>query len=165
MLGLETLAIMFSLPYALLMWRRVISSALLSPISHRFPQYSMLSFLAAFLILCFQNSSAVVYSLIGSLCGVIAVLICWCIWTSWEEQPSSDAKPIEELLSFEQEEGSEEDAEEKQKNFTFQVVTEPTQEPQPSTLGLRLPLSFDWPFFLHRRRQSCDSNGTVVENP
>jgi hypothetical protein len=134
------------------------------PISHRFPQYnSMVSFLAAFLIQCFQNSSTVTCSLIGSLCGVIAVLVGWCIWTSWEEQPPSDAKPTEELLSFEEEE--EEYSEERQKNFTFEVITEPTQEPQPSSLGLRLPLSFNWPSFLHRQRQSYDSNGTVVENP
>lgn len=149
---------MFSLPYALLMWRWVILLAWLLPISHLSHRYSMVSFLAAFLLVCFQDSSTVVWSLIGSLCGVIAVLTAWCIWTSWEAHPACDAKPTEESLSFEENNNSEE----RPKNFTFEVVTEPN-EPQPSTLGLMLPLSLNWPSFLHRPRQSYDSNGTAVE--
>ena len=41
-------------------------------------------------------------------------------------------------------------------------MPEHTEEPQTSVLGLRFPLSFDWPSFLPRRRQSYDSNGTIV---
>lgn len=141
LLGLETLAIMFSLPYALLMW-------------------SMVSFLASFLFLCFQDSDTVTRAVIGSLSGVVAVLIAWCIVTSWEEQPGSDAQEHEKLLSFERDN----DSEERSKNFTFEVVTpEPSEEPRSSALGLRLPLSFTWPTFLPRRRQSYDSNRTAVD--
>ncbi|KAF8814754.1 hypothetical protein BYT27DRAFT_7205709 [Phlegmacium glaucopus] len=135
--GLETLAIMFSLPYALLMW-------------------SMVSFLTAFLLMCLQDAGIVDRTIIGSLSGVIAVLIAWCIWTSWEKQPDSDAKEPEESLSFEQDDESEKIS----KKFTFEVVVpEPTEEPQPSAFP-----SFAWPAFLNRRRQSSyDSNRTVVE--
>ncbi|KAF8814748.1 hypothetical protein BYT27DRAFT_7205702 [Phlegmacium glaucopus] len=143
LLGLETLAIMFSLPYALLMW-------------------SMVSFLVSFLLLCLQNSGIVVRCIIGSLSGVIAVLTAWCIWTSWEEHPPSDAETPEDSLPFE----NDDDYEERPKKFTFEVVVpETTEEPQPSVLGLMAPLSFTWPAFLHRRRQSIDSNGTVVGDP
>ena len=131
------------------------------PISHIFTQYSMVSFLVAFLLLCFEDSDTVTYSLIGSLSGVVTVLVAWCIWTSWEKHPESDARPSEKSLSFE-----DDDSEERPKMFTFEVVMpEPTEEPQPSVLGLNFPLLFEWPSFLHRRRHSYDSNGTVVGDP
>jgi hypothetical protein len=126
----------------------------------------MVSFFVAFLLLCFEDSTTVTLSLIGSLSGVIAVLVAWCIWTSWEKHPVSDAHPSEKSLSFEEDDDLEEL--EKPKKFTFEVVMpEPTQEPQPSILGLQFPpsLSFEWSSFLPRRRQSYDSNGTVVEGP
>jgi hypothetical protein len=144
LLGLETLAIMFSLPYALLMW-------------------SMVAFLVAFLCLCFEDSDIVTISLIGTLSGVIAVLVVWCVWTSWEGHPASDAHPCEKSLSFE-----EDDCEERSKRFTFEVVVpEPLEEHRHSVGGFKFPLSFDWLSFLNRpsRRQSYDSNGTVVEDP
>jgi len=142
LLGLETLAIMFSLPYALLMW-------------------SMVSFLVAFLILCFEDSDIVTLTLIGSLSGVITVLVVWCIWANWEKHPDSDAQPSEKSLSFE----NDDDSEERSKKFTFEVLPEPFEEPQSSVGGFNFPLSFDWPSFMLRRRQSYDSNGTVVEDP
>jgi len=142
-LGLETLAIMFSLPYALLMW-------------------SMVSFLVAFLLLCFEDSNVITLTSIGSLGGVITVLVVWCIWTSWEKHPDSDAHPSEKLLSFEEDDESEE----RPKKFNFEVVVpEPLEEHQHSAMGFNFPLSFDWPSFINRRRQSYDSNGTVVEDP
>lgn len=89
------------------------------------------------------------------------MLVAWCIWTSWEKHPESDARPSEKSLSFE-----DDDSEERPKMFTFEVVMpEPTEEPQPSVLGLNFPLLFEWPSFLHRRRHSYDSNGTVVGDP
>jgi len=136
--GLELLAVMFSLPYALLMW-------------------SMVSFLVAFLLMCLVDSGIVARSVIGPLCGIIAVLIVLCIWSSWEKQPASDAETPENSLSFE------DDSEERSKNFTFEVVMpEPTEEHQP---GLRLPLPFAWPAFLDRRRQSYDSHRTIIGDP
>jgi hypothetical protein len=119
----------------------------------------MVSFLAAFLLLCFQDSSTVVRSIVGSLSGVIAVLVAWCIWTSWEKYPLSDAKSPDDSLSFE----NRDDSEERPKKFTFEVILpEPTEESRPLALGLGLPLSFTWPTFRRPRRQSHDSNGTVV---
>ena len=157
---------MFSLPYALLMWRWVISFNLLSlaRLTFSFPNISMVSFLVAFLLFCFEDSDTVTLSLIGSLSGVITVLVAWCIWTSWENHPVSDAHPSEKSLSFEENE----DSEERPKKFTFEVVVpETTSEPHFSVLGFQFPpsLSFDWPSFPHRRRQSYDSNGTIVEDP
>ena len=130
--------------------------------------FSMASFLVAFLLLCFEDSSTVTLSLIGSLSGVIAVIVVWCIWTSWEKHPISDAQPSEKSLSFE---GDEDDSEERPKKFVFEVmpessITEEHHHHWPSVLRLKFPLSFDWPSFMHRqRRQSYDSNGTVVEDP
>ena len=122
----------------------------------------MVSFLVAFLILCFDDSDIVTLTLIGSLSGVIAVLVVWCIWANWEEHPASDAEPSEKSLSFENDDGSEE----RSKKFTFEVVLpEPFEEPRSSVRGFNFPLSFDWPSFMLRRRQSYDSNGTVVEDP
>ena len=141
----------------------MISSALLSfAVSFlTLPNISMVSFLVAFLILCFEGSDIVTRILIGSLSGVITVLVVWCIWTSWKEHPASDAQPCEKSLSFE-----DDDSEERSKNFTFEVVLpEPSEEPRSSVGGFKFPLSFDWPSFVLRRRQSYDSNGTVLEDP
>ncbi|CAA7270226.1 unnamed protein product [Cyclocybe aegerita] len=65
LLGLETLAILYGLPYALLMW-------------------GMVSFLAAFCFMCFQHTSIPTRSLVAPAGGAIAVFIAWCIWSSWE---------------------------------------------------------------------------------
>ncbi|KAJ6595613.1 hypothetical protein DFH09DRAFT_1357542 [Mycena vulgaris] len=64
-LGLETLAVLYSLPYAMLIW-------------------SMISFLAAFSFMCFERSSVVTRTLIAVLWTAVAALILWCIFTAWE---------------------------------------------------------------------------------
>lgn len=125
------------------------------------PYISMVTFLVAFLVLCFEDSNIITITSIGSLGGVITVLVVWCIWTSWEKHPPSDAQPCEKLLSFEEDD----DTEERSKKFTFVVVPDPPEEHQHSTVGFTFPLTFDWPSFINRRRQSYDSNGTVVEEP
>ena len=126
------------------------------------PHISMVSFLVAFLLLCFEDSNIITLTTIGSLGTVITVLVVWCIWTSWEKDPVSDEEPSEKLLSFEEDD----DTEERPKKFTFEVVVpDPLEEHQHSTVGFNFPLSFDWPSFINRRRQSCDSNGTVVVDP
>jgi hypothetical protein len=94
-LGLETLAIMFSLPYALLMW-------------------GMVSFLVAFWFSCLQDSSAATRSVVVTVCGVILILIVWCIRTSWEEQEPCNAQLHQTTLTFE-----EEHAKMKPKGFEF----------------------------------------------
>ena len=123
--------------------------------------FSMVSFLTAFLFMCLQDSTTVARSIIASLSGVIAVLIAWCISTSWEKHPDSDAKKPQGSLPFERHDGSEE----KSNKFTFEVVMpEPTQEPQPSALGLMLPSIAWFPFLRRRRRSSYDSNRTFIED-
>lgn len=64
-LGLETLAILYSLPYAMLIW-------------------SMVSFLAAFSFMCFEKSSLVTRTLVGALWAVVGALILWCAFAAWE---------------------------------------------------------------------------------
>ncbi|KAF4583408.1 hypothetical protein AB1N83_008525 [Pleurotus pulmonarius] len=69
--SLETLAILYSLPYALLMW-------------------AMLVFVGSFSFLCFDSTNLVTRLLVGPVCVVIAALIIWCIWYAWE---SSEHEP------------------------------------------------------------------------
>ncbi|KAK0432250.1 hypothetical protein EV421DRAFT_2024077 [Armillaria borealis] len=64
-LGLETLAIMYSLPWALLMW-------------------AMIFFLAAFCLMCFTTSSLSVRMIVGSPLFAIGILIFWHLTISRE---------------------------------------------------------------------------------
>ncbi|KAF5311160.1 hypothetical protein D9619_008039 [Psilocybe cf. subviscida] len=73
-LGLESLAILYSLPYALLMW-------------------GMVAFLAAFAFTWFQDSNPPTRSLVGSSCCALVILIFWCIYVSWDKK---DAKALPE---------------------------------------------------------------------
>lgn len=72
-LGLETLAIMFSLPYALLMW-------------------GMVAFLAAFCLNCFQKANPATRAIVGIAILSICVLIFWCIWMAWDKK---SADPVD----------------------------------------------------------------------
>ncbi|PBK80241.1 hypothetical protein ARMGADRAFT_1021025 [Armillaria gallica] len=65
--GLEGLAIMYSLPYALLMW-------------------AMVTFLSAFTLMCFTASDVTVRMLVGTAWLAIAVLVSWYIKASWESK-------------------------------------------------------------------------------
>ncbi|SJK98588.1 uncharacterized protein ARMOST_01856 [Armillaria ostoyae] len=65
--GLETLAIMYSLPYALLI---------------------MITFLLAFSLMCFTASDVALRMLVGTVWLVIAVLVSWSIAASWEIRQS-----------------------------------------------------------------------------
>ncbi|KAF9530152.1 hypothetical protein CPB83DRAFT_851060 [Crepidotus variabilis] len=65
--GLEMLAILYSLPYALLMW-------------------SVVSFLIAFAIHCFRSTTTATQGIIGSFSGVSAIFILWCIVQAWEQK-------------------------------------------------------------------------------
>ncbi|KAK0432245.1 hypothetical protein EV421DRAFT_1849758 [Armillaria borealis] len=64
-LGLETLAIMFSLPWALLMW-------------------AMIFFLAAFCLMCFTASSLSVRMIVGSPLLIVGILVFWYLTISRE---------------------------------------------------------------------------------
>ncbi|KAH9050808.1 hypothetical protein EDB87DRAFT_1168343 [Lactarius vividus] len=62
--GLERLAIIFSLPWALLMW-------------------SMMSFFVALLLFCFCISNASTRIFVAVTSVVVAVLVVWCIQNTW----------------------------------------------------------------------------------
>ncbi|KAJ7666257.1 hypothetical protein DFH06DRAFT_1386392 [Mycena polygramma] len=62
---LETLAILYSLPYAMLVW-------------------SILCFLAAFFFMCFESSTLITRILVAVLWTAVAAFIVWCIRTLWE---------------------------------------------------------------------------------
>ncbi|KAF5311161.1 hypothetical protein D9619_008038 [Psilocybe cf. subviscida] len=65
-LGLEALAVMFSLPYALLMW-------------------GMVSFLAAFTLMCVENAGPDTRITVGICLVFTGLLISWCIKVNWEK--------------------------------------------------------------------------------
>ncbi len=100
-LGLEALALLYSLPYALLMWGYVylLSDALLSLTVLFF--VSVVAFLVAFFCLFFQNSTSESRALVGSLSVVVAALVVWCIVTYWETQPKEEPskRPLIQLES------------------------------------------------------------------
>ncbi|KAF7325825.1 hypothetical protein MKEN_00433200 [Mycena kentingensis (nom. inval.)] len=87
--GLETLAILYSLPYAMLIW-------------------SMVSFLAAFSFMCFEDADLKTRSLVAILWGAVAALVLWCIVNGWESK--SDWTSISLLGTlFRRREGSQEE--------------------------------------------------------
>ena len=51
----------------------------------------MVSFLAAFCLMCFQHSSSSARVLVSSACAAIAILIGWCVWSSWESHSETPA--------------------------------------------------------------------------
>ena len=53
----------------------------------------MISFLAAFCFMCFQDSSTPTRSLAGSLCAAVAILVGWCVWTCWENRKKEPPIP------------------------------------------------------------------------
>ncbi|KAJ3975702.1 hypothetical protein EV361DRAFT_945956 [Lentinula raphanica] len=68
-LGIASLAILYSVPYALLLW-------------------GVLCFLVAFSFMCYINSDAFVRSLMSSAWFVVAILVLWCVTAlaSWDHR-------------------------------------------------------------------------------
>ncbi|KAJ7634763.1 hypothetical protein FB45DRAFT_909787 [Roridomyces roridus] len=66
---LEPTAILYSLPYAMLIW-------------------SMVAFIAAFSLMWFQDSDTMTKAFVGVLGGVIAGLVFWCIFAVWDRDGS-----------------------------------------------------------------------------
>ena len=83
-----------------------------------FSLHSMVSFLIAFWFSCLQDSSPATRSVVVTVCGVVLILIVWCIRTSWEEEEPSNAKPQQTTLTFE-----EDHAKIKPKRFEFRRTT------------------------------------------
>ncbi|KAH9046321.1 hypothetical protein EDB83DRAFT_2553734 [Lactarius deliciosus] len=69
--GLEPLAIVFSLTYALLMW-------------------SAWGFFVALLIFSFQDTSMRIWIPVGTAAGIITILIVWCIGNTWDPEERED---------------------------------------------------------------------------
>ncbi|KAN0140937.1 hypothetical protein V8E53_001381 [Lactarius tabidus] len=65
--GLEPLAIAFSLTYTLLMW-------------------SVFSFFVALLIFSFQNTSRKIWIFVGTAVGVVVISMIWCVTNTWEKE-------------------------------------------------------------------------------
>ncbi|KAF5371591.1 hypothetical protein D9758_003516 [Tetrapyrgos nigripes] len=67
-IGLETLAILYSVPYALLMW-------------------GVILFLVGFSAMCFESANVLVSSLIGCAWFVVTFFVTWCIFSlaSWNQ--------------------------------------------------------------------------------
>ncbi|KAI0760212.1 hypothetical protein C8Q74DRAFT_1208734 [Fomes fomentarius] len=86
MLGLETLAIIYSLPYALLMW-------------------GMVTFLLAFSFECFDTRNKAASAITATVWIAVALLVCWTILTGWDgsDEASQDApqQMMEKPLSLE----------------------------------------------------------------
>jgi len=69
--GLEPLAIIFSLPYALLMWAMVV-------------------FFVALLLFCFTISNTATRAFISASSFLSSILVIWCIRTAWETTEDYD---------------------------------------------------------------------------
>jgi len=53
---------------------------------HSSLSFSIILFLLAFFFMCFQDSSTVTRILVGSVSAAIAILVGWCVWTTWVHQ-------------------------------------------------------------------------------
>jgi len=73
--GLEPLAIVFSLTYALLMW-------------------SAWGFFVALLIFSFQNTSKKIWITVGTAAGIVTILIVCCVKNTWEPEEQEE-EPME----------------------------------------------------------------------
>lgn len=55
-----------------------------------FLSHSVVAFLVAFFCVFFQNSTSACRTWVGTLSLAVAILIVWCIWTSWENTIEKD---------------------------------------------------------------------------
>ncbi|KAF7364983.1 hypothetical protein MVEN_00369200 [Mycena venus] len=65
--GVELLALIFALPWALLMW-------------------SMIFFFGAFMVACVRVQDTVTRSILSVAAVVMVLLVVWCIWDAWDMQ-------------------------------------------------------------------------------
>ncbi|KAF8649636.1 hypothetical protein AX16_005724 [Volvariella volvacea WC 439] len=69
-LGLEPLATVYSLPYALLIW-------------------GLVFFVSAFLLVFFTGTTSIARGLLGSACAVVGLSTVWCVWMGRETYSTS----------------------------------------------------------------------------
>ncbi|KAJ7754473.1 hypothetical protein B0H16DRAFT_1542487 [Mycena metata] len=143
-LGLETLAVLYALPYSLLIW-------------------SMVSFLAAFSFMCFENSDLLTRSMVAVLWAAVAVLILWCIVTAWESSdwdwlrnlfcwPVSCLPSMDSCLRSAPDEDEDVDAvQDEAKSTVSQSESKPARKRR-----------WAWPLMSALRQGSLDSERTVT---
>ncbi|KAJ7451562.1 hypothetical protein FB451DRAFT_701497 [Mycena latifolia] len=73
--GLELLALIWALPYSLLMW-------------------SMVFFFVSFTTACVRLHDATTRSIISVAAAVLASLVLWCIWDAWDMQEAAERPPL-----------------------------------------------------------------------
>ncbi|KAJ7359250.1 hypothetical protein DFH08DRAFT_406908 [Mycena albidolilacea] len=142
-LGLETLAVLYSLPYAMLMW-------------------SMVSFLAAFAFMCFRNSNLLTRTLVGVVLAAVATLILWCVYNSWESSAWDwlhDLVPVPSCFSSPADDASSGDQQDDVKSAAS-VAAESNSEPKPKKRGWTVTVP-SWAAITIRKR-SYDSERTVT---
>lgn len=83
MFGLESLAYIFGLPYALLMWRYVCGCC--SSLSG-LTSLSVVYFVLAVACLVFQQTTTVTRILVGIAFGIITVMIAWSLVTTLDSR-------------------------------------------------------------------------------
>ncbi|KAJ7067895.1 hypothetical protein C8F01DRAFT_1116136 [Mycena amicta] len=131
-LGLETLAVLYSLPYAMLIW-------------------SMVSFLAAFSFMCFEDADLKTRTLTAVLWVVVSALILWCAVNGWENGLVDwDWRWMLGIFRAKQEE----DREEKSVQDADDEVTSVASHTKPSKRRWWPPVTL--------RGRSMDSDKTVV---
>ena len=84
------MAIILSLPWALLMWSCVISFLRALPSTHVRELDRMVIFSIALLLLCFTISNTLTRSFVAVMSTLVAALIMWCIRTAWESTEDFD---------------------------------------------------------------------------
>ncbi|KAH6905511.1 hypothetical protein BKA70DRAFT_1564806 [Coprinopsis sp. MPI-PUGE-AT-0042] len=86
------LAILYSLPYAMLLW-------------------GMVSFLTAFACLCFDSTNICTRVILGCAGVVLVVLVFWCVWTGWvDRETETDGIPVGEPMPPDAPAGNKENA-------------------------------------------------------
>jgi hypothetical protein len=85
--GLESLAILYALPYALLIWSYVSADNCPSaPYTHYTTCRSTIAFVVAFMYTCFFSSSSTTRFLVGAVVVAVGLLIALCIRTGWTNE-------------------------------------------------------------------------------
>jgi hypothetical protein len=99
--GLEAMAIIFSLPWALLLWSYVISllKLLLSPhLRNISARDRMVTFSVALLLFCFVVSNLWTQLFVALTSFLLFTFTLWCIWICWDF--SSDGITVPARLKF-----------------------------------------------------------------
>jgi hypothetical protein len=100
--GLEAMAIIFSLPWALLLWSYVISflKLLLSPHLRNpsTPPDRMVTFSVALLLFCFVISNLWTQLFVALTSFPLLAFTLWCLWICWDS--SSDEGTVPARLEF-----------------------------------------------------------------